>query len=114
MLPDIPGLGDIDVFTIDSILENQRKLTHLVVIGSDAAALEQAQLQRRMGAAVTLVPHGELLADFDPEAVSILLNALAGEGISVRLGARALAIKARSQGIGVEIESGGQGDMLDA
>ena len=32
----------------------------------------------------------------------------------MRLGARALAIKARSQGIGVEIESGGQGDMLDA
>lgn len=114
VLPEIPGLGDIDVFTLDSILENQRKLTHLVIIGADAAAVEQAQLQRRMGAAVTLVPHGNLLADFDSEAVSILLNALADEGISVRKGGRVVAINPRSQGIGVDIESEGRRDVLDA
>ena len=111
---DIPGLGDIEVFTIDSILENQRKLTHLVIIGADAAAIEQAQLQRRLGAAVTLVPHGDLLADFDPAVVSILLNILADEGISVRPGGRAVAIRKRSQGIGIEMESGGQREVLDA
>lgn len=114
-IPDIPGLSDIEVFTTDSILENQRKLTHLVVIGSDAAAFEQAQLQRRLGAAVTLVPHGPLLPDFDPEAISILLNIFADEGIAVRQGARVVAIKRRSQGIGIEIEvEGGARDALDA
>lgn len=114
-IPDIPGLGDIDVFTPDSILENQRKLTHLVIIGSDAAAVEQAQLQRRLGAAVTLVPHGPLLPDFDAEAVSLLLAAFADEGISVRTGARVVAINKRSQGIGIEIEAeGGVRETLDA
>lgn len=114
-LPEIPGLGDIDVFTVDSILENQRKLTHLVIVGSDAAALEQAQLQRRLGAAVTLVPHGPLLPEFDPEAVSLLLTVFAEEGISVRAGWRVAAIKRRSQGIGIEIEAeGGERDTLDA
>lgn len=114
-IPDIPGLGDIDVFTLDSILENQRKLTHLVIIGSDAAAVEQGQLQRRFGAAVTLVPHGPLLPDFDPEAVSLLLAAFADEGISVRTGARVVAINKRSQGIGIEIEAeGGVRETLDA
>lgn len=114
-VPDIPGLGDIDVLTVDSILENQRKLTHLVIIGSDNAALEQAQLQRRLGAAVTLVPHGPLLPEFDPEAVSLLLTAFADEGISVRSGARIVAIKRRSQGIGIEIEiEGGEREVLDA
>ncbi len=114
-IPDIPGLGDIDVFTLDSILENQRKLTHLVVIGSDAAAVEQAQLQRRFGAAVTLVPHGPLLSDFDAEAVSLLLAAFVDEGISVRTGARVVAINKRSQGIGIEIEAeGGVRETLDA
>lgn len=114
-IPDIPGLGDIDVFTLDSILENQRKLTHLVIVGSDAAAVEQAQLQRRFGAAVTLVPHGLLLPDFDPEAVSLLLAAFADEGISVRTGARVVAVNKRSQGIGIEIEAeGGVRETLDA
>ncbi|KFL32782.1 hypothetical protein JP75_01110 [Devosia riboflavina] len=113
--PDIPGLGDIDVFSVDSIIENQRKLTHLVIIGSDAAAIEQAQLQRRLGAAVTLVPHGPLLPEFDPEAVSLLLAAFADEGISVRAGAQTVAINRRSQGIGVEIEAeGGVRETLDA
>lgn len=114
-VPDIPGLGDIDVFTLDSIIENQRKLTHLVIIGSDVAAVEQAQLQRRFGAAVTFVPHGPLLPDFDPEAVSLLLAAFADEGISVRTGARVVAINKRSQGIGIEIEAeGGVRETLDA
>ncbi|MBO9589047.1 FAD-dependent oxidoreductase [Devosia sp.] len=114
-VPDIPGLGDIDAFTVDSILENQRKLTHLVIVGSDAAAVEQAQLQRRLGAAVTLVPHGPLLSDFDPEAVSLLLSTFAEEGISVRTGAQVVAINRRSQGIGVEIEAeGGVRETLDA
>lgn len=115
VFPDIPGLRDIDAFSVDSILENQRKLTHLVIIGSDAAALEQAQLQRRLGAAVTLVPHGPLLPDFDPEAVGLLLGAFADEGISVRVGASVAAINRRSQGIGIEIEGeGGVREALDA
>jgi pyruvate/2-oxoglutarate dehydrogenase complex dihydrolipoamide dehydrogenase (E3) component len=114
VVPEIPGLADIEPFTTDSILENQRKLTHLIVIGSDAAAVEQAQIQRRLGAEVTLVPHGELLADFDAEAVALLLNALADEGISVRNGGRVVAVNGRSQGIGVEIETAGQREALDA
>lgn len=115
VLPDIPGLGDIDVFTVDSILENQRKLTHLVIVGSDAAAVEQAQLQRRLGAAVTLVPNGPLLPDFDPEAVALLLTTFADEGISVRAGERVVVINKRSQGIGIEIEAeGGVRETLDA
>ncbi|MET0436051.1 MAG: FAD-dependent oxidoreductase [Devosia sp.] len=115
VIPDVPGLGDIDAFTVDSILDNQRKLTHLVIIGSDAAALEQAQLQRRLGAAVTLVPNGPLLPEFDPEAVSLLLAAFAEEGVSVRIGARVVAIKRRSQGIGVDIAvEGGTSEALDA
>lgn len=105
VVPDIAGLGESGAFTPDSILDNQRKLTHLVIIGSDAAAIEQAQLQRRLGAAVTLVPGGELLAGFDPEGVAMLLSVLASEGISVRKGARVVAVNRRSQGIGIEIEA---------
>lgn len=115
VLPAIPGLADIDALTVDSILENQRKLTHLVIIGSDAAAVEQAQLQRRLGASVTLVPHGALLPEFDPEAVSLLLTTFADEGISVRTSARVAAVNKRSQGIGIEIEvEGGVRETLDA
>lgn len=115
IVPDIPGLKDIEFFTLDSIFENQRKLTHLVIIGGDEAAFEQAQLQRRLGAQVTLVPQGTALKDFDPEATALLLAALADEGVEIRSGSAVTAINPRSQGIGVEIKTAeGVGESLDA
>ena len=115
VVPAVPGLGDVAFFDLDSILENQRKLTHLVVMGGDAAAFEQAQLQRRLGAQVTLVPQGDLLPGFDPEAMVLLVNALASEGINIRSGAKVVAFQKRSQGIGVEIETAdGARESLDA
>ncbi|KKB75903.1 hypothetical protein VW35_19310 [Devosia soli] len=114
-IPDVPGLGDIGYFTTDSILENTRKLTHLVVIGADAAAFEQAQVQKRLGAEVTLVANGPMLAGFDPELVALLCSMLAEEGIRILSDARIGAIKARSQGIGIEIvREDGTSQLLDA
>ncbi len=115
IVPEVPGLAEVAFFTPDSILENQRKLTHLVVIGGDATALELAQIQRRFGAEVTIVPQGPILPGFDPEAVALLLRALREEGIAIREGMSVRAIKGRSQGIGVEI-AGAEGttESLDA
>ncbi|HUH76461.1 MAG TPA: FAD-dependent oxidoreductase, partial [Devosia sp.] len=81
VVPDLPGLDQVAFFTPDSILKNIRKLSHLVVIGGDATALELAQAFVRLGTAVTLVPHGPLLAAFDPEPVAILLRHLREEGV---------------------------------
>ena len=115
VVPTVPGLADVAFFDLDSILENQRKLTHLVIMGGDAASVEQAQLQRRLGAQVTLVPQGALLPGIDPEATALLMNALASEGINIRAGAKVVAFQKRSQGIGVEIETAEGGrESLDA
>lgn len=115
IVPEVPGLAEVAFFTPDSILENQRKLTHLVVIGGDATALELAQIQRRFGAEVTIVPQGPILPGFDPEAVALLLRALREEGIAIHEGTSVGAIKSRSQGIGVEIVTPeGTTESLDA
>ena len=114
IIPDIPGLADTAYFTSDSIIENQRKLTHLLVIGGNAAAFEQAQMQRRLGAEVTLVPQGPILAGFDPECVEVLMAALADEGVQIRPGAQVVTVNARTQGVGVEVEGeGGMRESLD-
>lgn len=103
VVPEIAGLDQIPYFTPDSILANIRKLTHLVVIGGDATALELAQAYRRLGSAVTLVPHGPLLAGFDRELVSILVGALRDEGVVILEDADVAAILPRSQGTGVAL-----------
>ena len=102
-LPDIPGLHQVAFFTPDTILANLRKLSHLLVIGGDAMALELAQAYARLGSTVTLVPQGPLLIDFDPEPVAVLLRALREEGVTILEGASVTAVLPRSQGIGIAL-----------
>ncbi|MBD8066860.1 NAD(P)/FAD-dependent oxidoreductase [Devosia sp. PTR5] len=114
MTPSIPGLSEIDFLTPDTIVENGRKLSHLLVIGGGAEAVALAQIHRRLGCAVTLVPQGALLAGFDPEAVSVLADALAAEGLDLVREGQIEEIQPRSQGIGVRLSTqGGQTRPLD-
>ena len=103
LLPDLPGLHQVAFFTPDTILDNLRKLSHLLVIGGGAEALELAQAYARLGSVVTLVPQGPLLAGFDPEPVAVLLRALREEGVSIIEGAEVTAILPRSQGTGIAL-----------
>ncbi len=104
VVPALPGLDQVAYFTPDTIGDNLRKLSHLVVVGGSAGALDLAQSYRRLGSAVTLVPQGELLGGFDPELVALLLRGLREEGVVVLEGAKVAAIVPRSQGTGVTLE----------
>lgn len=103
-VPELPGISDIAYFTPDTIVGNLRKLSHLLVIGGGATALELAQAYRRLGSEVTLVPQGPLLVGYDGETASILLRHLREEGMAVLEGAGATAFLPRSQGIGVNLD----------
>ncbi|MHA6297124.1 FAD-dependent oxidoreductase [Devosia sp. CAU 1758] len=114
VVPAVPGLEEAGYFTPDSILENTRKLSHLLVIGSDPEGLALAQAYARLGSQVTLVPQGWALSGYDPETASILLQVLAEEGVRVLDGGTVRSVQPRAQGIGavVDLPSGGE-TMLD-
>ncbi|WP_172122361.1 MULTISPECIES: NAD(P)/FAD-dependent oxidoreductase [unclassified Devosia] len=113
-IPAIPGLEDVPFFTPDTIVANTRKLTHLVVIGGDAAALELAQVHARLGSQVTLTSPGAILSEADAESRAILLRALAEEGIAFHENVE-ITVLPRKLGIGVQFQhSGGETTLLDA
>jgi pyruvate/2-oxoglutarate dehydrogenase complex dihydrolipoamide dehydrogenase (E3) component len=114
IVPDIPGLADVPFFTIATILDNPRKLTHLVILGASPAAVELAQAYRRLGSEVTLVSPALPLANYDPELAEIALRRLADEGVDIRPDATPIGIAARSLGIGIGIRQGETEDLLDA
>jgi pyruvate/2-oxoglutarate dehydrogenase complex dihydrolipoamide dehydrogenase (E3) component len=88
VVPDIPGLDEVDYLTNVSILELDTLPTHLVIVGGSYIALEFAQMFRRFGAAVTVVERGPRLASREDEDVSAAIKEiLAGEGINIVLGA---------------------------
>jgi pyruvate/2-oxoglutarate dehydrogenase complex dihydrolipoamide dehydrogenase (E3) component len=113
VIPALPGLDQVTYFTPDSIADNIRKVSHLIVIGGTPAALELAQAYRRLGSTVTLVPQGGLLPGFDPELVAILLRALREEGIVILDDAEVTAIQPRNQGTGIMLRSADGEDGLD-
>ncbi|OSC22554.1 mercuric reductase [Mycobacterium vulneris] len=88
VVPDIPGLSDVDFLTNVSVLELDTVPTHLVILGGSYIALEFAQMYRRFGARVTVVERGPRLASREDEDVSATVEEiLRAEGINVIVGA---------------------------
>jgi pyruvate/2-oxoglutarate dehydrogenase complex dihydrolipoamide dehydrogenase (E3) component len=99
VVPDIPGLAEVDYLTNASILELDRLPEHLVIVGGSYIALEFAQMYRRFGAEVTVVERGRRLAAREDEDVSATIKEiLEAEGINVILGADGVRVSKRDKG----------------
>lgn len=88
VVPEVPGLSDVEFLTNVSILELDNLPDHLVILGGSYIALEFAQMYRRFGARVTVVERGPRLASREDEDVSATVKQiLEAEGIDVVVGA---------------------------
>jgi pyruvate/2-oxoglutarate dehydrogenase complex dihydrolipoamide dehydrogenase (E3) component len=114
LLPEIPGLLSVPYFTTETIFDNTRKLTHLVIIGAGPVGLELAQAYNRLGTQVSVVEPGRPLPQSDPELAEVALRRMREEGVDIRADTEVTLIQARSQGIGVIVKSGEREEMLDA
>ena len=84
VVPDIPGLAEVDYLTNVGILELDCLPTHLLIIGGSYIALEFAQMYRRFGAEVTVFERGSRLAGReDPDVSAAIKDILENEGIAV-------------------------------
>jgi pyruvate/2-oxoglutarate dehydrogenase complex dihydrolipoamide dehydrogenase (E3) component len=99
VVPDIPGLPDVEFLTNVSILELDTLPPHLVIVGGSYIALEFAQMYRRFGARVTVVERGPRLAFREDEDVSATIREiLEAEGIEIVVGADDIRISKRDKG----------------
>jgi pyruvate/2-oxoglutarate dehydrogenase complex dihydrolipoamide dehydrogenase (E3) component len=99
VLPEIPGLTDIDYLTNVSILELDTVPEHLVVVGGSYIALEFAQMYRRFGANVTVVEKGPRLASREDEDVSDTVRSiLQNEGIDIVVDASEIRVAKAGNG----------------
>jgi len=106
--PDIAGLDAVPYLDNVSMLDVDFLPSHLAIIGGSYIGLEFAQMYRRFGSEVTVVEMGTRLIGREDEDVSDAIRTiLDGEGITVRLSAKCLAVRRHGQGIvvGVDCES---------
>lgn len=110
VVPDLPGIEDIDYLTNSGIIMLDRVPRHLVIIGGSYIGLEFAQMYRRFGAEVTIVEQGDrLIRREDPDVSQAIREILESEGITVRTGAECIRFRRHDEGVAVALECG-EGD----
>jgi len=107
VVPDMPGLSDVDYMTNVGILDLDTLPEHLVIIGGSYIALEFAQMYRRFGAQVTVIEKGPRLTSREDEDVSAAIKEiLENEGITIELDATAISFRKRDNGFEVTPREG--------
>ena len=107
VIPDIPGLADVDYMTNVGILELDCLPTHLLIVGGSYIGLEFAQMYRRFGAEVTVFEHGpRLTSREDPDVSAAIKDVLEKEGIDVQLDADDIHVAGSPDGIALTPRAG--------
>jgi pyruvate/2-oxoglutarate dehydrogenase complex dihydrolipoamide dehydrogenase (E3) component len=105
LVPEMPGVGEIDYLTNTSILQLDTLPTHLVVVGGSYIGLEFAQIFRRFGARVTVVERqSRLIAREDEDVSAAIREILEAEGIAIRTDAECIAFAAHADGAAVKVD----------
>jgi pyruvate/2-oxoglutarate dehydrogenase complex dihydrolipoamide dehydrogenase (E3) component len=95
VVPDIPGLSDIDFFTSENIWNLTHLPQRLAVLGGGAISCELGQAFARLGARVTIVTRSQrLLEREDPEAARVVIASILADGVEVVTEANATGITA--------------------
>lgn len=82
-VPAIPGLQSVPFLTNETIFDLDDLPPHLLVLGGGPIGCEMAQAFRRLGAAVTLVARGRILARDDTEGAALVAASLRADGIAI-------------------------------
>ena len=97
IVPDMPGVGDVEYLTNTGIMDVGFLPDHLVIIGGSYIGLEFAQMYRRFGSRVTVVEMAPKLIGREDDDVSVAVQEiLEKEGIDFRLSANCIGLARRN------------------
>jgi pyruvate/2-oxoglutarate dehydrogenase complex dihydrolipoamide dehydrogenase (E3) component len=104
LIPDLPGLAEVDYLTNSSMMDVDYLPEHLVIIGGSYIGLEFAQMYRRFGSRVTIVEMAPRLIAREDEEISEAIDAILEEdGIAVRRNAKCVGMAKRNGGVAVNV-----------
>ena len=112
-VPPIPGLDGVPFFTNESIFENTVLPENLIVIGAGPIGCELAQAHRRLGSKVTVLDLGPMMPKDDPEAVDVVRQRFAAEGIKAKETIKVLRVEKSGTGPSVVIREGDRERSID-
>ncbi len=106
-VPPIPGLDQVPYLTNETIFDLDERPDYLLVIGGGPIGIELAQAHRRLGAKVTIVDAGPIMAKDDPELVAVVRQRVLAEGIAIHDETGIASVSRDGNGIAIEIGEAG-------
>ena len=113
VVPDIPGLAEVDHHTSDTIMRIDALPERLAIIGGGFVAAEFAHVFGSFGTAVTILNRSDALLRGEDEEVSARFTALARERWDVRLDTTAEKVEEYDGGIRLHLDTDGVAGSLD-
>ncbi len=99
VVPDLPGLGDVEPLTSDTVWSLSELPGRLLVLGGGPIGCELGQGFARLGSHVTIVEAADrLISGETPPASDALARALTADGIDIRTGVRLTSIDPDREG----------------
>ncbi|NLE80289.1 MAG: FAD-dependent oxidoreductase [Rhodococcus sp.] len=93
-VPDLPGIADSDVWTSETILRLDRIPETLLILGGGYIGCEFASMFALFGTKVVLVQSSDqILPREDSDIAGHVAEILTGQGVDVRVGARATSVQ---------------------
>jgi len=86
LLPDVPGLADIEPWTSRDATSAETVPESLAIIGGGVVAAEMATAYAAFGATVTLIVRSRLLGSMEPFAADLVAASLTDAGVDIRTG----------------------------
>jgi len=112
VVPDIPGLADVDPWTSRDATSSRAVPPRLLVIGGGVVGVEMATAYAELGSRVTLVVRGPRpLAGAEPFAGDRVVAALRAAGVDVLLGSQVASVARTETGVAVRVEGDGAGTV---
>lgn len=113
LLPQIPGLTDVDPLTSDTVWSLTRQPRSLAILGGGAVGCELAVAFARLGSRVTLIEAGErLLAREEPRASALIAARMEADGIDVQCATSVRSITGDPAGGELGLQRGGTSAMI--
>jgi pyruvate/2-oxoglutarate dehydrogenase complex dihydrolipoamide dehydrogenase (E3) component len=106
-VPPIPGLADSGYLTNETIWEMETLPQRLIILGAGPIGVELGQAFQRLGVQVTILEAARALARAEPEAATLALTQLRGEGVEVLEGWKAVSVAHFGGGVTVTAEKDG-------
>ena len=108
LLPDIPGLREIEPWTSRDATSAQTIPASLAILGGGVVGAEMATAYAGLGTKVTLIVRSRLLPKLEPFAAELVEASLCGLGVTVRAGVAVTAAHRTDRNAVLALSDGGR------